>query len=127
LWASQVAVGNENALRLRVHGDKGGLDWAQENPNQMRFTRFGQPTQILTRGGAGATADGLETIRTPAGHPEGYLEGFATLYREAAQAIRAGDPGDVLPGLEDGLSGMRFIVACLRSSQSDGAWVRLGE
>lgn len=127
LWASQVAVGNENALRLRLHGDKGGLDWAQENPNQMRFTRFGQPTQILTRAGAGATEAGLATIRTPAGHPEGYLEGFATLYREAAAAIRAGTPGDVLPGLADGLSGMRFISACLRSSQADGAWVRLAE
>lgn len=125
LWASQVAVGNENALRLRVHGDKGGLDWAQENPNQMRFTRFGQPTQILTRGGAGATADGLATIRTPAGHPEGYLEGFATLYRETAAAIRGEDEGALLPGLADGLSGMRFIDACLRSSQADGAWVQV--
>ncbi|WFE76849.1 Gfo/Idh/MocA family protein [Roseinatronobacter sp. S2] len=127
LWASQVAVGNENGLRLRIHGDKGGLDWAQENPNQMAFTRFGQPTQILTRGGAGANDAGLATTRIPAGHPEGYLEGFATLYREAADAIRAHDAGSaleggVLPGLADGLSGMRFIDACLRSSKADGAW-----
>lgn len=127
LWASQVAVGTENALRLRIHGDKGGLAWAQENPNQMQFTRFGQPTHILTRAGAGATDAGLATTRTPAGHPEGYLEGFATLYREAADAIRAHDAGDtaaggVLPGIADGLSGMRFIDACLRSSKAGGAW-----
>ncbi|MGP9791154.1 Gfo/Idh/MocA family protein [Roseinatronobacter sp. NSM] len=127
LWASQVAVGNENALRLRLHGDKGGLDWAQENPNQMQFTRFGQPTQILTRAGAGANDAGLATTRTPAGHPEGYLEGFATLYREAADAIRAHDAGSasaggVLPGISDGLSGMRFIDACVRSSQAGGVW-----
>ena len=130
LWASQVAVGHENGLRLRIHGDKGGLDWAQENPNQMAFTRFGQPTQILTRAGAGATDAGLATTRTPAGHPEGYLEGFATLYREAADAIRAHAAGDtaaggVLPGIADGLSGMRFIDACLRSSQADGAWTQV--
>ncbi len=131
LWASQVAVGNENGLRLRLHGDKGGLEWAQENPNQMMFTRFGEPKQILTRGGAGGTPAGLETTRIPAGHPEGYLEGFATLYNEAAQAIRAHEQGGsterfVLPGLADGLSGMRFIDACVRSSQADGAWVELG-
>ena len=128
LWASQVAVGNENALRLRIHGDKGGLDWAQENPNQMRFTRFGAPSQTLTRGGAGATDAGLATTRIPAGHPEGYLEGFATLYREAADAIRQHDtvrssaPDTLLPGLAAGLSGMRFIDACLKSSQAGGVW-----
>jgi predicted dehydrogenase len=131
LWASQVAVGNENGLRLRLHGDKSGLEWAQENPNQMTFTRFGEPKQILTRGGAGGSPAGLATTRIPAGHPEGYLEGFATLYNEAAQAIRAhaqtgSTEGFVLPGLADGLSGMRFIDACVRSSQADGAWVDLG-
>ncbi|MFN7002449.1 MAG: Gfo/Idh/MocA family protein [Roseinatronobacter sp.] len=128
LWASQVAVGNENALRLRVTGDKGSLDWAQENPNQMVFTRFGAARQILTRGGAGATPGGLAATRIPAGHPEGYLEGFATLYREAAEAIRAHDAGQydaaacLLPGLSAGLSGMRFIDACIRSSREGGVW-----
>ncbi|MCC5966383.1 MAG: Gfo/Idh/MocA family oxidoreductase [Natronohydrobacter sp.] len=126
LWASQVAVGNENALRLRVIGDKGAIDWEQENPNQMTFTRFGEPKQILTRGGAGASEAGLATIRTPGGHPEGYLEGFATLYSEAADAIRAKDGMGVLPGMKDGLSGMRFIDACLRSSKDGGKWTDLG-
>ncbi|WP_210177815.1 Gfo/Idh/MocA family protein [Aureimonas sp. AU40] len=131
LWCSQVAVGCENALRLRVFGDKGGLEWAQEEPNHMWFTRFGEPKQLLTRRGAGASEAANAVSRTPGGHPEGYLEGFANLYVGAASAIRAAGEGrrdpvlDVLPGLEAGLSGMRFIDACVRSSGGDAAWVTL--
>ncbi|KUF09355.1 Gfo/Idh/MocA family protein [Pseudoponticoccus marisrubri] len=131
LWASQVATGNENALRLRVHGTKGGLDWAQESPNVMTYTPLGAPKQILTRGGAGASAAGLRHLRVPPGHPEGYLEGFATLYAEAASLIRHADTGAPLPegvhtpDLSDGLAGMRFIAACLASSEADGAWTSL--
>lgn len=131
LWASQVAVGNENALRLRIHGTKGGLDWAQENPNVMTFTRFGEPKQILTRGGAGASAAGQRNLRVPPGHPEGYLEGFATIYTEAASMIRAADLGGTredgvhTPDIQDGLKGMRFIAACITSSRENGSWVDL--
>ncbi|MBE3637995.1 Gfo/Idh/MocA family protein [Mangrovicoccus algicola] len=122
LWASQVAVGNGNALRLRIHGTKAGLDWAQEDPNRMTFTRFGGPAQILTRGGAGAGPAGLAHLRTPGGHPEGYLEAFATLYAEAAARIR-GETAEALPGIGEGMAGMRFIAACLRSSAENAAWV----
>ncbi len=128
LWASQVAVGNENALRLRVHGTKGGLEWAQETPNQMLFTRHGEPKQILTRAGAGANVAGQRNIRVPAGHPEGYLEGFATLYAEAAEIVRhvrngTTPPPEVqAPGIAEGLDGMRFITACIDSSRRDSAW-----
>jgi predicted dehydrogenase len=130
LWASQVAVGNENNLRLRVSGTKGGIEWAQENPNVMTFTRFGEPKQILTRAGAGATEAGLRGTRTPGGHPEGYLEGFATIYAEAAALVRhsKGAPlpeGVHTPSIEDGLDGMRFIKACIASSQNDAAWTAL--
>ena len=131
LWASQVAVGNENALRLRVYGTKGGIEWAQENPNRMTFTRFGEAKQILTRGGAGAFGAGQRTLRVPPGHPEGYLEGFATLYAEAAALIRHADEGVPLPegvhapGIADGMLGMRFIAACIASSASDGTWTPL--
>ena len=131
LWCSQVAPGNENALRLRVFGDKGGLEWAQENPNQLWFTPFGEPKQLLTRGGAGSTSDAARVTRIPGGHPEGYLEGFATIYREAADAITAhrdgrAVPSDVIyPTVSDGLKGMQFVAACVRSSQRDGAWVKL--
>jgi len=124
LWASQVAVGNENGLRLRVYGDKAGLEWSQEDPNRMAFTRFGQPLQILTRGGAGATEASLAVTRIPAGHPEGYFEGFATLYREAADLIsteRGGKP-KLLPGIAEGLDGVRFISACITSAQARSAW-----
>lgn len=131
LWCSQVAPGNENALRLRVYGEKGGLEWSQEDPNYLWFTPFGQPKRLLTRGGSGAQAAASAVTRTPGGHPEGYLEGFANIYAGAAQAIRAARDGrrdpvlDVLPGLEAGLEGMRFIDACVRSSQQDAAWVAL--
>ncbi|WP_238364598.1 Gfo/Idh/MocA family protein [Mesobacterium pallidum] len=131
LWASQVAVGNENALRLRVHGTKGGIDWAQENPNVMTFTRYGEPRQMLTRAGAGATPAGLRGTRTPGGHPEGYLEGFATIYAEAAALVRHANDGTPLPegvhtpDIEDGLLGMRFIAACIDSSSKDAAWTDL--
>jgi len=131
LWASQVAPGNENGLRLRVYGEKGGLEWAQENPNQLWFTPFGQPKRLLTRGGAGVGAAAARVTRTPPGHPEGYLEGFANIYAEAARAIRARQAGEALPEgvvyptLADGLAGMRFVEACVQSSTRNAAWVKL--
>ena len=131
LWCSQVAPGNENALRLRVYGSKGGLEWAQEDPNRLWFTPFGQPKRLITRGGAGAGPEAARLTRVPAGHPEGYLEGFANIYAEAARAIRAaktGTPlpeGTVFPGLREGLEGVAFVDACLRSSARNGAWVGL--
>ena len=131
LWCSQVAPGNENGLRLRVFGEKGGIAWMQENPNQLWYTPFGQPKQLITRGGAGTGDAAARVTRVPAGHPEGYLEGFATIYREAADAItahRAGRdvPADVTyPTVDDGLKGVQFVDACVRSSKRDGAWVKL--
>lgn len=131
LWCSQVAPGNENALRLRVYGDKGGIEWAQENPNQLWFTPFGEPKRLITRGGAGANDAAARVTRIPGGHPEGYLEGFATIYREAADAIearrdgRAPDPDVIYPTIDDGLAGMQFVDACVRSSKRDGAWIKL--
>lgn len=131
LWASQVAVGNENCLTLRVYGSKGGIEWTQENPNQLWFTPYGRPKQLLTRGGAGALVEASRVTRIPSGHPEGYLEGFATIYAEAARAIRAAetgrneDPAVIFPTIEDGLAGVKFIDAAVRSSASNGAWVRI--
>lgn len=131
LWASQVAVGNENALKLRVYGTKGGIEWAQENPNVLVFSTKDAPKQILTRAGAGATSDGTFATRIPPGHPEGYLEAFATIYKDAAAAIRHVDQGVpipdgvMFPSISDGMTGMRFIDACLKSSKTDGAWVDL--
>lgn len=123
VWASQVAPGNENGLRLRIYGDKGGLEWGQENPNVMTYAPFGQPKQLLTRGGAGLGGGGGNWTRIPPGHPEGYLEGFATLYNDAADLILGLGDGALLPGIAEGLAGMWFIAACQQSSAANGAWV----
>jgi len=131
LWCSQVAPGNENGLRLRIYGSKGGLEWAQEDPNHLWFTPFGQPKRKITRGGAGSGPEAARVTRLPPGHPEGYLEGFANIYTEAARAIRAAKDGTALPegttfpGLKEGLEGVAFVDACVRSSARNGAWVGL--
>ncbi len=132
LWSSQVAPGNENALKIRVYGDKGGLEWAQEDPNYLWFTPFGQPKQLLTRNGAGTGDAAARVSRVPPGHPEGYLEGFANIYSEAAEAIiarregRAPGPDVLYPTVQDGLRGVQFVDACVRSSARNAAWVSLG-
>ncbi len=131
LWSSQVAPGNENALRIRVYGDKGGLEWVQENPNRLLYTPFGEPQRVITRNGAGAGAAAARLSRVPPGHPEGYIEGFANLYSEAATAIEAARdgtpvPDDVLyPTVHDGLKGVQFVAACVASSRDNAAWVTL--
>ena len=131
LWASQVAPGNENALKLRVYGTKGGLAWEQEQPNHLWFTPFGQEKRLITRAGAGAGPAAARVSRIPSGHPEGYLEGFATIYAEAARAIRAArtgaapDPDVIYPSVTDGVEGVAFVEACVRSSRADAAWTTL--
>ncbi|AXI45640.1 oxidoreductase [Sulfitobacter sp. SK012] len=132
LWASQVAPGNENTLKLRIYGEKGGLEWSQEDPNYLWHAPLGEPKRLITRNGAGSGAAAGRISRVPAGHPEGYLEGFANIYSEAAHAIRAHDaklpqPAEVFyPDASDGLKGVEFIDACLRSSKRDAAWVTMG-
>lgn len=123
LWASQVAVGRENGLALRIYGDKGSIEWAQENPNQMILSRFGEPRQIITRGGAGLGNGAGDWTRTPPGHPEGYLEGFANIYSDAADLIRGTGDGALLPGIEAGLDGMWFISACQQSHAGGNVWI----
>jgi predicted dehydrogenase len=131
LWCSQVAPGNENALRLRVYGTKAGIEWAQEDPNYLWFCRLGEPKQLITRGGAGSNAASARVTRIPPGHPEGYLEGFANIYAEAARAIVARRTGAALdadvtfPGITEGLQGVAFVDACVRSSKRNGAWTAL--
>ncbi len=131
LWCSQVAPGHENCLRLRVYGTKGGLDWAQEDPNYLWFTPLGQPKRLITRGGAGSGPEAARMSRVPPGHPEGYLEGFANIYAEAARAITAAKTGSAIPegttfpGLKEGLEGVAFVDACVRSSARNAAWVGL--
>jgi len=123
IWSSQVAVGCENSLKLRIYGDKGGLEWGQENPNQMTFARFGEPKQIITRGGAGLGKGAERWTRIPPGHPEGYLEGFANLYNDIADIISGINDNGLVPDLHAGLDGMWFISSCLISSNANGIWV----
>ncbi|MDR6433476.1 Gfo/Idh/MocA family oxidoreductase [Brucella pseudogrignonensis] len=131
LWCSQVAPGNENTLRLRVYGTKGGVEWAQEDPNRLWFTPFGEPKRLITRGGAGAGEAAARVTRIPGGHPEGYLEAFATIYTEAANAIQARrdnakvDRAVIYPTVDDGVRGVSFIDACVRSSNKNGGWVHM--
>jgi len=126
LWASQVAPGHENGLRIRIYGEKGGLEWEQENPNNLWIAPFGKPKHLVTRGGNGAGDAAAAVTRTPGGHPEGYLEGFATIYTEAADIIRNGRGKDCLsPTVDEGLLGMKFIDASIRSSKANTSWVSL--
>ncbi|WP_425052491.1 Gfo/Idh/MocA family protein [Psychromarinibacter sp. S121] len=131
LWCSQVASGKENDLRLRVYGTKAGLEWQQENPNQLFVTPLGGATQIITRGSGATGEDARRLTRVPPGHPEGYLEGFANIYGEAAQAIRAARTGAALPegvtfpSIDDGVEGVAFVDACVRSSKRNAAWVSI--
>ncbi|GLQ15912.1 Gfo/Idh/MocA family protein [Maritalea porphyrae] len=131
LWCSQVAPGNENSLKLRIYGDKGGLEWCQEDPNYLWFTPFGEPKRLITRNGAGAGNAAARVSRIPGGHPEGYLEGFANIYSEAASAIRAKKYGTArpeatqFPGIKEGMQGMKFINACVSSSAENSKWVTL--
>ena len=130
LWTSQVAPGNENALRIRVFGDKGGLEWHQEHPNHLRFAPYGGPPRTIARAAPGAGETAAHASRTPSGHPEGYLEGFANLYRDLAEVISArlqGRKPDPMathcPTVEDGARGIKFIIAAIESSAKGGAWV----
>ncbi|MEM5296549.1 Gfo/Idh/MocA family oxidoreductase [Burkholderia sp. JPY481] len=131
LWASQVASGAENALRLRVYGTKAGLAFDQEEPNALWFTPLGGAAERLTRARVKSPIAAHAT-RVPAGHPEGYLEAFAQLYKDAALQIDALNEGRAPPAeslllttVDDGVDGLRFIDAVLRSSAADGRWVEI--
>lgn len=118
IWASQVAVGQENGLSLRLFGDRAALEWRLGDSERLILSPKDGPAQVLTR-----AQDRSGSFRTPPGHPEGYLEGFANLYQDIAAIIR----GDTelagrVPGLAAGLSGMAFIAAAQASSQRDGLW-----
>jgi predicted dehydrogenase len=126
LWASQVAPGQANELRIRVFGSAGGIEWAQQQPNELYWTPLGEPTRIVTRGSAAMNAAGARVSRIPAGHPEGYIDAFGALYSEIASELlarRAGGAGaGQFPTIADGLRGVLFIEAVQASSHAGGAW-----
>ena len=134
LWSSQVAPGNENGLSIRIYGTKGGIAWSQEHPTILRHSPLNAPPRILTPGGPELGPSALAASRIPAGHPEGYLEGFAQLYSDFAGLIRAHMAGDataeesrLAPGIEDGIDGVRFISRAVESSTKNAAWVKFAD
>ena len=129
LSISQIATGQENNFTISIYGEKGALHWSQENPNYARFSKIGSADQILTRGGAIQNKNSYAPIRIPPGHPEGYLEGFAQIYSDAADIIMEHKNKQkllkLLPNGETGLQIMKFINASVNSSKNNSAWTDL--
>ena len=132
LMASQVAVGQENSLRIRVYGEKGGLEWHQEEPNTLLMRWPDRQPEVIRTGGAGLSPWATANTRTPAGHPEGYLEAFANLYRHFAAALQARLAGEEptptdldFPSVEEGVRGMQFIETIVSTKNSDQKWVSI--
>ncbi len=132
LWASQVAPGNDNALRLRVYGARAGIEWAQERPDELLVTEHGRAQRRLVRGGPETGAAAAHATRLPPGHPEGYPEAFATIYADAAELIlarregRAPDPAaTTVPGVAEGAAAMSFVAAAVESAERGGLWTRV--
>ena len=132
LMASQVAAGEENNLKIRIYGEKGGIEWMQHEPNTLHVKWLDHPAQVLRAGGnygAHLSNTAIHSCRTPGGHPEGYLEAFANIYRNFALTLGCKIDGTTptaemldFPGIEDGLRGMAFIDNVVASSQSDKKW-----
>ncbi|MEO7687896.1 MAG: Gfo/Idh/MocA family oxidoreductase [Sphingomonas sp.] len=121
LKASQVAAGEENGLKLRIHGERGGLEWAQMEPNTLMLRWLDRPAETVRAGGPGLHDGARALLRTPSGHPEGYIEAFANLYRAFAATIRAGEDR-WFPGAPDGMRTMKFIEAVIANAASDLKW-----
>lgn len=135
LMATQIAAGEENAIRIRIYGDKGGVDWEQMEPNTLTIKWLGQPMQVLRVGTSLDSAVAAHNTRVPGGHPEGYLEAFANIYRNFSLTVRAKANGQQptaemldFPGVEDGIRGMQFIDTVVKAGYDDTAkWVKFGE
>lgn len=134
LKASQIAAGDENGLRLRIYGEEGGLDWSQMEPNTLTLRWLDRPTEVIRAGGPGLDPSAMARLRVPAGHPEGYIEAFANLYRSFGRALRAGattppqrDAADWFPGIRDGLRTMTFIEAVIENNAGETKWTSLAD
>lgn len=130
MHCSQICIGEENNLSIRVYGDRGGLEWHQQEPNTLLVKWPDRPAAIYRTGGGYLTARASANTRTPGGHPEGFIEAFANIYRAFGQAVRAraeGRPADEadFPGIEDGVRGMAFIEAVQTSSRENAKWCQL--
>jgi predicted dehydrogenase len=129
LFASQIAAGEENNVKVRVYGEKGGVEWQQQDANTLMVKWLDKPAEIYRTGTGYVSSYASHNSRTPAGHPEGYLEAFANLYRNFALTVRAKENGETpkpewldFPGIEDGLRGMAFIENVVKSGKSEAKW-----
>src|SRR6187551_562529 len=132
LLATQVAAGEENNLNIRVYGEKGGLEWKQMDPNTMIVKWLDKPTEVIRAGQKYLSDEAKAFTRTPAGHPEGYLEAFANIYRAFTRAVRDFKPGKKInaakydfPDVEDGVRGMNFVQTAVKSASSNRKWTKL--
>ena len=132
LNASQISAGEENNLRLRIYGEKGGLDWSQQAPNTLLLRWQDRPTEVLRTGGNYLGQAATDSARTPMGHPEGYIEAFANIYRDFARCVRQWHAGQGsssrdgdLPGIDAAIRGMQFIETAVAASASEQKWHRL--
>jgi predicted dehydrogenase len=130
LLASQISAGEENNLRIRVYGEKGGIDWSQMEPNSLIVRSLDKPMQILRTGTGGMHPTVQAHTRIPAGHPEGYIEAFANIYRNFAKCVQARIEGRGVdpvyldfPTVKDGVRGMRFVECVVDSGRSEKKWV----
>jgi predicted dehydrogenase len=132
LYATQVAAGEENNTRIRVYGEKGGIEWQQEDANSLKVKWVDKPTEIYRTGNLYLSSFAKHNTRVPSGHPEGYLEAFANLYRNFALCVKAKMSGTEplpewldFPGVEDGVRGMTFVEKVIESGKSDEKWITL--
>jgi predicted dehydrogenase len=131
-WSSQIALGHDNALRLRIYGTKGAVEWFQETPNTARVSFLDRPTGTISRGRDPMSPRAQSMSRLPSGHPEGYFEGFANIYSTFIAALGKKLRGQVLsaddldfPGVEEGVQGVKYIETCVKSSANGSIWVNL--
>ncbi|HRS32625.1 MAG TPA: Gfo/Idh/MocA family oxidoreductase [Rectinema sp.] len=129
-WTSQTAIGYDNGLKIRIFGSKGSLRWSQENPNYLVVSKLNSPTEIISRGRDDLYPKAQDYSRIPAGHPEGYIEAFANIYRAFTNALLKKSLGDIVteeeldfPNARDGANGVRFVEKCVESSKKGAIWV----
>ena len=128
IWVSSAATGGENGLKIRVFGNKGAVEWFQDDPNNLKFTEINKPLKIITRASSSVSKFSLTSSRLAAGHPEGFFEAFANIYTEFAEAIHKKifkKSEFTFPNIEDGLKGIKFVFTAKKSSNNNAKWLKL--
>ena len=126
IWVSSAATGGENGLKIRVYGNKGAVEWLQDEPNHLKFTELNKSTKIITRASNDVSDFSLKSSRLAAGHPEGFFEAFSNIYTEFADCILSNKKTNhTFPNIEDGVKGIKFIFAAKKSSNNNSKWEKI--